>query len=322
MKISKFFTALLPVLCLILSGCRNPAPVEVARVAATGTTVAQVSGEPTTSAATPTPPPLTTQIIPFNVLRGLPTPTSSRSSLYLDIWISGFMWYEHEGLPTIRADNSSLMGYIGRPTYEAANETVAEALAQYPLFTLVVLYGDYTPPDDQDGHIVVKRVEQVNLPYSEDTPLSESYTHPDYGFSFNYPEDWTIVVHSSTDLRLRNHPAYAEQFHGPLYAEIHDPTEISVGVSVSDISIEEFVETRWYTVERLSDLPLEITVTERTINGLPVIEVDQRPSGNSPFSPHRVSFFVPLNDGTFLIFYTTIEDVPFVERLIATLSLP
>lgn len=65
-----------------------------------------------------------------------------------------------------------------RISYEPLDATVTEQIARYPQGTLVVFYGDYTPLAIREGHMVVKRVEQVNTPYREETPLTAVYTHP------------------------------------------------------------------------------------------------------------------------------------------------
>jgi hypothetical protein len=278
-------------------------------------------------------PSLTGTPLPESPANILPTPWSSpfptlsptsTPTLYPDVWLAGLIW--DEARTTLYVGSSSANVHDAQITYEPLNETVAEEIAQFSLSTLVVFYGDYTPLGERQGHMVVERVEQVSLTYSEDTPLSESFTHPDYGFSFNYPGEWALMVFDGgAVLSLRNYPFDNEQFYGP-GIEYEDPTDISTTIRIEEMSLTDFVQSRLDAVQNGDippDMAPEVTVSERTINGLPVTQIDQLASVNyDPFESHNVFFVVSLNDETSIVFLSAGENVPFVERLIATLSLP
>ena len=331
MKHSNIFPALIFIIYLCLAGCSSaespeptaelPANTIAAHLAVPPiqtpqpTTIVTVTAEPTHTLS-PIGTPLSS---PFPTLSPTPTPT-----LYPDVWLAGLIWDEARTILYVGSSSANVHG--AQITYEPLNESVAEEIAQFPLSTLVVFYGDYTPLGEREGHMVVERVEQVSLTYSEDTPLSESFTHPDYGFSFNYPGEWTLMVSDGgATLSLRNYPFDNEQFYGPSM-EYQDPTEIRASIRIEEMSLTDFVQDtldKFQNRDRWPEYAEGITVTERTINGLPVTQIDQK-----HFDPyyyvldHIVSLVVALNDETSIVFRSETKNILLVERLIATLSLP
>lgn len=173
--------------------------------------------------------------------------------------------------------------------------------------------------------MVVERVEPVLLPYSEETEFSESFTHPDYGYSFNYPENWTLTVfEEGAALTLRNYSSNTDQFYGP-GIEFLDPTEILTEIRIEGMSRDDVVQ-HYLDFAQNEELPPEVVpevfVSEQTINGLLVTRIDREPVMFSMLGDHEVSYVISFDEESSLVFLTADEDTPFVERLISTLSLP
>lgn len=331
MKISKFLPLFLLVVCFVLIGCSSADPLDVTRGTAADNTLAQGSSTPVTVTAEQTFTPLQTNTaepqvpaVTRTALPNTPTPTVSpppTPTLYPDAWISGIIWPETEEGPTIYAGNSSFGVNNGQITYEALNETVAADIARFPLNSMIVFYGDYTPEGPNQGHIVVERVEQVNLDYSENVPFSESYSDP-WGFSFSYPENWSLRIYDSGDsLSLINRPSDEERFYGP-GIEYNDPTALEVGFFVRAGSVEENIQSAMDSIEEAKsatpDYAPTVTVTERVINNIPVtqIEVDEL-----QYSNFNITYFLGLDNQTTLVIATSEKGSPVAERLLETLTL-
>lgn len=302
MKHSNIFSVLILIICFFIVGCNTAEPPEP--------TAAQISVLP---GITPQPAATFTAVPTIT-----PSPTDTpvqTPTFYSDIWFSGQL-----SPPILHAGANSGIPFLPfRLPYEPLNETVAEALAAIPTDALVVLYGDYTP-DEAEGRLLVKQVEQVHLPYSEDTPMSAVYTDPHNRFSFAYPEGWTVQVEEGGNaLRLINRPPDSLHFEGT-HTGSPDPTEVRVSIHVKDMSAEAFIQSRREMEQLGEDVPEEVyrkvTVNEVVFNSLPFTEIVEE----SILLPPNIYYVTSLDNNTSLYLYH-IQEARFAQRLLETLSL-
>ena len=189
---------------------------------------------------------------------------------------------------------------------------MAKTVANIPVGALVVFYGDftYTPDGEWIGQMVVERVEQVNLPYSDETELTAEFAHPDNLFSFAYPEGWTLIVGDNGNIiSLLNRSQSSELFVGP-GIEYYDPTAISLAIRLEMMSLEDYIETRQV-------FDPTIIVNEREINGWLVTQIEEE---SYPYGTY-LRYVIPINDDMILVLSFDHADAPFAERLLSTLSI-
>lgn len=352
MKLTNSLLASIFIIFLLLTGCTSAFDPATGDVAASSTAVAPEDTRPNppaptpialqpTSTATPLLPTSTATVMPTRTAfptgtptrrpvtpvptTPRPTPTATETpsptpTLYPDAWVAGLLWDEERTI--LYVGNSSGVIYDSRISYEPLNETVAATIARYPKGTLVVFYGDYTPLDRSDGHMVVERVEQVNLPYSADTPLTAVYTHPHNLFAFAYPSGWTLTAENEDrSFVLVNRPPENQQYMGP-GIEYRDPTTVYLTLQVRTMSLEAYVQSRQekeITDEDASiDVQLMVSVNQHHIGEQQVTQIDEE----SPLWGTTRHYALSLNEDQILVITTTSGDAPFVERLLATLSIP
>lgn len=341
MKRTNNWLIALLILCLSLMGCRSPLETSTPLSSTNGITMTLLptntpASTPTTLTVLPTAtdtllptrtpyPSDTPTRRPITPLSPTPAPTraptltpSPTPTLYVDAWASGLLWDEERTI--LYVGNSSCLVYDSRITYEPLNETVAAALASYPTSTLVVLYGDYTPYGPHEGHMVVKRVEQVNTPYDSSTPLSMTYTHPDHLFTFAYPDGWSLTLEADDTLSLLNRPSDTPQFAGP-GLEYEDPTTVSLIIQREAMSLEAYLAHLQANERVGEDVPVDqylaIHHSERTIAGWAITQIDEE---SLLWGIYR-RYVLPIDEENVLVFAVSIEDAPFAERLLATLVL-
>lgn len=301
---------------------------EAAPLTTTPTLVAHAATVTATASPTLTPFPTDTAthvptISPPTVPPNTPTVTVTPSptpTLYPDVWVAGLLWDEARTI--LYVGSSSGMIYDSRISYEPLDETVASQIANFPLGTLVVFYGDYTPLGVREGHMTVARVEQVNLPYTAATPLTMMYADPENRFSFAYPEAWSLTVEDEDNrLTLLNRPPENEGYIGP-GIEYIDPTTIFLSIIVEEVSLETFVLNR-EDEERLGedvgyDSQVKINVNHLEIGGQQVTQIDKE----SLMWGIYTQFVIPLNENAVIAFSSRSDSSFFAERLITTLSIP
>lgn len=326
MSFSKIVTVILFLFSLTLLGCSLVEQPEVPTVLPSAMPIQPTSlTENAETTAVPNP---TQTAVPLDPTPGTaptaenqPSPTPSR---YPDIWISGLIWDVTDEGPTLFAGGNSVKLILDALiSIEPANETVAADLAQFQRSSLVVVYGDYIPYGFREGHMIAERVEAVNLPYSQDTPLSQSYTDPTYGFTISYPDGWILKISEEDTLAINNRPAEGNLFYGP-GIEYRDPTSITVIIKMKAMSRQEYVQSYLAAVPNQEDLPpetrMEVTVLERTINNQPVTQIDLNPVTYDILGTHLFTLVVPLDDQSCLVFRSNIDNLPLVERLISNIS--
>lgn len=186
---------------------------------------------------------------------------------------------------------------------EPADESVSQALAALPQGdVLVILEGDYLQAPDGVGKLTVERIRLVNLPYTPDTSLDATYEHAKPKFHFNYPAGWFIESFAGgRDNLLTNAPIEATLLRpGRAYL---DPTEVDFAFHITDApSVEAYVDRVGSSVQESR----QIGQTRFTR-----IEV----AGSDAYYQ-----YVTQIEDTVVVFAVHAYNVPFVERVLATLG--
>lgn len=242
-------------------------------------------------------------------------------TVYTDARVSGYVTGNHVQIGNASA-NSPIHEMFDL-TLEPVNEPVAATLAALPPGdVLVVLEGDYFPAQEPlAGVLVVKNVRQVNVPYTDATPLEATYSHADPAFSLDYPAGWFIEADDEGNhITITNEPQGSVSLRPG--REFYDPTLISIGIQVIDLpSAEDYVAQVFAAKEKYV---VEVTQTKFARN---VDSLGYRLRADFLYGSIDEIEYVMSLGGRVVVFRTAdysehsaeYYNVLFLERLLATL---
>lgn len=239
-------------LCFITACSSTTEPVSAPAGITQSNATIEVTQRPTQTATTQpteTPTMLTSPTITATPT-STPTPTATYTptlqAFFPDAWVSGYFNYDDKFIPT-----ASSVPYI-QPyhnpleplTVEPNTDEIASQIVEVKSNVMFLLAGDFYGAD-KEGYFVIKEMTQVNLPYSEDTLLDETFVHDDFPFQFSYPAGWFITtqddrpqsvgIHNRTIVRLD------EQNIAPFWA-YEDRTEERLGIRYfTDMTMAEYL---------------------------------------------------------------------------------
>lgn len=298
---------------LFLGACSpttEPGAAPAGDTAITTTLTATIPPPPTTLPTTePTPSP--TINVPTPVPPTLtPSPSPVPANPDEDAWVGGFLLSHTQLQPGNSSSPNVPPGGLVR--LQPADETVATHLASLPTGdVLVLLVGDIEVNEAGEVWLVVKEADLVNLPYTEDTPLTEVYVHAEPTFSFSYPAGWFITPlenNSTALLRLHNIPAIVQEQGLWPGREFIDPTQF-------DFTLHHRPDTTLadHLAQRTADSPCLDDLTELTINNHTITRLTESCYGVT------VEYILLLND-QLITLNSWATRAPFIERILSTLN--
>ena len=191
----------------------------------------------------------------------------------------------------------------------ADSEATEAALANIPAgSTLVVLQGTYFTGDTP--YLLVTNVSLANLPYDENTPLTDSYIFRYPRFSFAVPVGWFVDTEHVEDyvVQIMNWDAKAGNG-GPGFEYI-DLTAYSVNIRrLTDFSIADYIDQQ---LEFLG--PERVLVDTLTINGRSVTHVSLLDVYGD-----IAQYYLEIN-GEMILLQGYAHTAPFIERLLETID--
>ncbi|MCA9956126.1 MAG: hypothetical protein KC434_15460 [Anaerolineales bacterium] len=343
---TKYFYYWLPGLLLLLVGCvpsstdfepmAPEGPIQVTRVTATPlveTAVATPSvPETPTIWATPTlsfesataTAAMATALYPtlvWNDLSPVPTRTpyatniptrtpSATQDMYPNSVVAGYVYRENE-------QSRLRLGYATEPIQglvldlAVEDDAVATDLVSIPTGdTLVILQGTYFTGDAP--YLLVNQVELANLPYDENTPLTETHTFPFPRFSFQIPAGWFVTTDNSSDIpsaRITNWAIELASWRpGQDYLDL---TEFDVRIQVEpDASVADYLQ-RGFGDFLETEL---VRVEDVVMNGRSLTRVSVQDLGDD-----TVHYILDIG-GRLVSLNARVHNAPFIERLLATVS--